>query len=56
LSERQAETVRLMGFRHISYENLGQISGHRQPWFALIAYMIKESVRQRLFYSPLWHK
>jgi len=56
LSERQAKTVRLMGFRHISYENLEQISGRRQPWFALIVYIIKESVRQRLFYSTLWHK
>ena len=56
LSERQAKTVRFMGFRHISYENLSQISDRRQPWVALIAYMIKESVRQRLFYSPLWHK
>jgi len=56
LSERQAKVVRLMGFRHISYENLGQISERRQPWFALVAYMIKEFVRQRLFYSPLWHK
>jgi hypothetical protein len=56
LSERQVETVKLMGFRHISYENLRQISGRRQSWFALIAYMIKESVRQRLLYSPLWHK
>lgn len=56
LSERQVMAVRLMGFRHISYENLSQISGRRQPWFALIIYMVKESVRQRLFYSPLWHK
>jgi hypothetical protein len=56
LSERQVKAVRLMGFRHISYENLSHISGRRQPWLALITYMIKESVRQRLFYSPLWHK
>jgi hypothetical protein len=56
LSERQAKIVRLMGFRHISYENLGQISGRRQPWFALVAYITKEFIRQRLFYSPLWHK
>jgi hypothetical protein len=56
LSEQQVKIVRIMGFRHISYENLSQISGCRQPWLALIAYMFKESVRQRLFYSPLWHK
>ena len=56
LSERQAKIVRLMGFRHISYENLGQISGRRQPWFALVAYITKEFIRQRMFYSPLWHK
>jgi hypothetical protein len=56
LSERQAKAVRLMGFRHISYENRGQISGRRQPWFALVAYITKEFIRQRLFYSPLWHK
>ena len=56
LSDRQIKAVRFMGFRHISYENLRQISGKRQPWLGLIGYMIKESVRQRLFYSPLWHK
>jgi hypothetical protein len=56
LSERQVKIVRIMGFRHISYENFGQINGCRQPWFALVAYMIKEFIRQRLFYSSLWHK
>jgi hypothetical protein len=52
LSKSQIATVRLFGFKHVTYENVHLIRERSQPWGALLRMIVIEVVRQKIGY--LW--
>jgi hypothetical protein len=48
LSPIQLFWVRLLGFKHITYENIDSIQHKRQGWLKLLAFTAKEFYRQKL--------
>lgn len=48
LSDAQIFWVSLLGFKHITYENVDSILHQRQGWMKLLAFTLKEFYRQKL--------
>lgn len=48
LSHAQILWVTLLGFKHITYENMDSILHQKQGWLKLLAFTIKEFYRQKL--------
>jgi hypothetical protein len=55
VSSGQMRLIRLMGFKHITYENVENIINKKQSWFSLLIFIAKQIYRQRLkhFIAPV---
>lgn len=51
MTKRQTMFVRRMGFKHITYERITQHTGKTQTWLALLSFVFKQLIYQRLFFK-----
>jgi hypothetical protein len=51
LTDRQLLVVACCGFKHITYENIAKLQEKRQRWMPLLAFIIKQIIRQRIIYK-----
>ena len=52
LTPSQIFFVRILGFKHITYENMGQLKGKKQSWINLI-YLVRKEIYKQHPYSLL---
>jgi hypothetical protein len=51
MTKKQTSFARLMGFKHITYENIAVYAGKTQSWLALLCFVLKQIIYQRLFFN-----
>jgi hypothetical protein len=51
MTKRQTSFVRLMGFKHITYEKIAHLRGKTQTWLALLSFVLKQLIYQRLLFN-----
>ena len=55
VSSAQMRLIKRLGFKHITYENIGNLFNKKQGWLSLLIFIAKQIYRQRLrpFIAPI---